>query len=98
MLETSVRAKRRWRPHLLCRICGCTIHMWQRFNFDHRVPLSKGGRGRVNKHLAHSLCNAVKGNRHPFSLRTETDRARLRPFVRTETWDALCRIWAGGVD
>lgn len=99
MLETSPRAKRRWKRGLCCRICGCTIHMWQRFNFDHSVPVSRGGRrGRINKHLAHSLCNAVKGNRHPFSLKRPEEREQIRPYLREQTWLALCRIWAGGVD
>lgn len=99
MLETSVRAKRRWHPSVACRICGESIHLWQRFNFDHFVPVSKGGRkGRINKHLAHSLCNAVKGNRHPFSLKTTAEREQIRPYLREQTWLALCRIWDGGVD
>lgn len=32
--------------------------------FDHKVPLSKGGRGGAsNVQLAHKVCNAKRGNR-----------------------------------
>lgn len=82
---------------MACSICGEPVRQWQQFNWDHGVPVSLGGkRGRSNKAYAHCLCNAVKGNRHPFSLRTAAERDAVRARVRPQTWQQLCLIWAGG--
>lgn len=87
---------KRWYPGALCSICGEHIHVWQRFNFDHIVPVSRGGkRGKVNKALAHCLCNAVKGAQYPFSMRTPAERDAVRAQVTTRTWRRLNRIWRG---
>lgn len=90
---------RRWAPGLSCSICGTPIHRWQRFNWDHVIPMSRGGkRGRSNKAHAHLLCNSVKNDRYPFSLKTDDERARIRAHLRPETWARLLTIWAGGAD
>ena len=86
----------RWFLGMTCAICGTPITPWQDFNRDHHIPLSRGGRrGRINKVWAHCLCNSVKGNRHPFSLRTPADREAIRPHVNPRTYRRLERIWAG---
>ena len=87
---------RHWFLGMVCAICGTLIAAGQAFNTDHTMPLSRGGRrGRANKELAHILCNAVKGNRYPFSLRTTADREAARSHVTPRTYRALERIWAG---
>lgn len=87
---------RRWHPGLVCCICGSTIWRWQAFNNDHVVPMSLGGkRGKANKEFAHQLCNSVKGNRHPFSMRTPAEREAVRHWVKAETYERLLRTWAG---
>lgn len=87
---------RMWYPGMSCIICGEKVRPWQAFNWDHVVPISKGGpRGKKNKAIAHLLCNSVKNDRHPFSLRTLNDREAVRPFVSTHTYERLLRIWAG---
>ena len=87
---------RRWRPGLTCSICGELIRRWQAFNHDHVVPMSLGGRkGKANKQLTHLLCNSVKGDRYPFSMRTPTERAAVRRWVKPETYQRLLRVWAG---
>ncbi len=87
---------RRWHPGMACGICGELIRSWQPFNHDHVVPMSKGGpRGRRNKTFAHLLCNCVKGDRHPFSLRTAADREAARTLVTARTYARLQQIWAG---
>ncbi len=87
---------RRWFPGMACSICGEYIRLWQPFNFDHHVPLAKGGaKGRKNKRFTHVLCNTIKGDRHPFSLRTPAEREAIRPFVRPEVYAKLLRVWAG---
>ncbi len=87
---------RRWAPNLRCGICGEKIHRWQPFNVDHVVPMSLGGkRGKTNKVFAHLLCNSVKGNRHPFSLRTPSEREAVRALVSPVTYERLRRTWSG---
>lgn len=88
-----------WRYGMCCCICGSAIQPWQRFNWDHQVPMAKGGRrGRANKDYAHVVCNSVKGDRWPFSLRTEQDRDAVRAWVKPRVWRRLQRIWNGGED
>lgn len=87
---------RRWYPGMTCSICGERIRQWQPFNFDHAVPISRGGRrGMANKFFAHCLCNAVKGDRYPFSLRTPAEREAVREWVTPRTWRRLVGVWAG---
>lgn len=70
--------------------------MWQRFNWDHEIPVSKGGRrGRLNRRIAHCLCNSVKGDRYPFSLRTKAEREAFKAHVLPRTYRRLQRIWNG---
>lgn len=97
--DRNATSRRRWVAGSCCQICGERIFFYQRFNWDHIVPMSLGGaRGRSNKALSHVLCNSVKGSRHPFSLRTKQEREQIRHVVRDETWLALCRVWAGHPD
>lgn len=94
--DLQAASLRRWSPGICCQICGEKIFSYQRFNTDHTIPMSLGGRpGKANKALAHVLCNLVKGDRYPFSLRTAQEREEIRRLVREKTWQALCRIWAG---
>lgn len=87
---------RHWKPNLPCSICGTVIEQWQWFNWDHIVPMSLGGRrGRSNKALAHRLCNSVKGNRFPFSLKTPEEREAARRLVSARVWTYLERVWSG---
>lgn len=88
---------RLWFPGMTCSICGTAIRQWQQFNWDHDIPISRGGpRGRRNKRHAHLLCNSVKGNRHPFSLRAPADREAIRVWVKPSTYAKLQQVWAGG--
>jgi len=88
--------KRHWQPGTLCMICGEKILPYQAFNWDHLIPMSRGGeRGKSNKFLAHAICNAVKGNRWPFFLRTNSERQAVRKRVTPKTWAALMRAWLG---
>lgn len=92
--ETAGLAIDKWYP-CACAICGDPVRPWQIFNWDHIVPMSRGGpRGRINKALAHQLCNAVKGNRHPFSLRTAAEREAVADLVSPRTYRKLQRLWA----
>lgn len=85
-----------WYAGLTCSICGTPIEPWQMMSFDHEVPLARGGgRGRANKKIAHCLCNSVKGDRYPFSLRTPEEREAVRAWVRPVTWERLQRTWRG---
>jgi hypothetical protein len=94
--DTVSLGPRYWRPGAVCPICGEPIRMWQQYNWDHQVPMSQGGaRGRKNKYLAHMLCNSVKGNTYPFSLRTPADRAALRARVKPALYARLERVWRG---
>lgn len=94
--EVGALSYRRWFPGMTCGICGELIRIWQSFNQDHIVPMSRGGkRGKVNKVYAHCLCNAVKGDRYPFSLRTLADREAVWDLVSERTYDKLMRVWAG---
>jgi hypothetical protein len=94
--QPGAQSPRRWAPGMRCSICGERIHRWQAFNFDHQVPIACGGaRGKTNKKPAHLLCNAVKGRRHPFALRTPAQRAAARGIVAPRTYARLQRIWAG---
>ncbi len=87
---------RRWFPAMTCCICGERVRQWQPFSFDHIIPMAKGGpKGRRNKGFAHVLCNSVKGDRHPFSLRTPAEREAVRAWVRPETYARLLLVWAG---
>ncbi len=87
---------RRWKPGSFCIICGEKIYSYQRFNWDHLIPMSRGGaRGRSNKFLAHVICNAVKGDRYPFWLRSPEERAEVRRRVHPNTWEELQRAWRG---
>src|SRR3954471_3388529 len=92
----DAQPNRRWQPGAVCSICGETIYSYQRFNFDHEVPMFKGGgRGRANKRLAHCICNAVKADRYPFSMRTMQERALVRSMVSESIWALLLRAWRG---
>lgn len=84
-----------WREGLDCSICGSPITALQSCNWDHDPPRSRGGRGRRDRNLAHCLCNAVKGDQHPFSLRTPEQRAAIATRVTARTYRRLQRIWAG---
>lgn len=87
---------RRWHPGSVCSICGEKIYCYQPFNYDHKVPVSKNGkRGRANKFLAHCICNVVKGNQHPFELRTKDQRQAIKKQVSAATWVKLQRAWQG---
>lgn len=89
-------SRRLWYPGMACSICGEPIRPWQLFNRDHVIPMSAGGRkGRENKAYAHVLCNSVKGDRHPFSLRTPAEREAVRALVKPATYERLLRTWAG---
>jgi len=92
----NAQSPRRWFPGMTCAICGEGIRQWQAFNHDHQLPMAKGGaKGRKNKQYTHVLCNSVKGDRYPFSLRTQAEREAVRNRVRPETYAKLQRIWAG---
>ncbi len=94
--EPGAQSPRLWFPQMRCAICGERVCRWQPFNFDHAVPMSLGGkRGKKNKQFAHALCNSVKNNRHPFSLRTVEEREAVRLLVRPETYSRLQQVWAG---
>lgn len=94
--KQNALSPRRWHPTLACWICGELIRQWQPFNWDHMVPMSKGGRrGRANKTYTHVLCNTVKGDRHPFFLRTVEERAAARALIRPVVYERLLRVWAG---
>lgn len=87
---------RHWYAGITCSICGTLIEPWQHFNWDHDVPLAAGGkRGRANKRFAHCICNSVKGDQYPFSMRTAEEREAVRAWVRPVTWDRLQRTWNG---
>ncbi len=82
---------------MMCGICCEFIRPWQPYNIDHEVPMSRGGRrGKINKQYAHQLCNSVKGDRYPFSLRTPEEREAVRALVQPATYCKLQRVWAGG--
>lgn len=101
MLPTDANSvhRRRWKPGSVCIICGEKIYSYQRFNWDHLIPMAKGGhRGRSNKFLAHAICNAVKGDQWPFWLRSNEERQRVRNGVSDRTWQALLRAWYGHPD
>lgn len=101
MTVTDHRAtsRRHWKPGSICVICGEKIYSFQQFNWDHLIPMSRGGqRGRNNKYRTHVICNAVKGNKWPFWLRTENEREQVRRKVREKTWLALCAAWEGHPD
>ncbi len=94
--KQNALSPRRWHPALTCWICAELIRQWQPFNFDHMVPMSKGGRrGRANKAYTHVLCNSVKGDQHPFFLRTAAEREAVRARVRPDVYRRLERVWAG---
>lgn len=96
---SASRGKKLWKSGAVCIICGERIHLFQQFNYDHLIPVSRGGqRGRENKYLAHVICNSVKGNQWPFWLRSRAEREKTRTVVRHQTWLALCRAWAGHPD
>jgi hypothetical protein len=85
-----------WFPGMTCSICGTPIRQWQWFNWDHDIPMARGGRrGRANKRYAHLLCNSVKGDRWPFSLRTPEERRAVQALVHPRTYQRLTRIWRG---
>lgn len=93
------RDKRHWKPGVVCIICGEKIYHFQRFNYDHLIPMSRGGaRGRSNKYLAHVVCNMVKGSQWPFWLRNNDERMKVRSQVSLAVWAALCRAWRGHPD
>jgi hypothetical protein len=97
--DGSASNPRHWKPGSLCIICGEKIFPYQRFNFDHLIPMSRGGpRGRSNKYLSHLICNMVKGDRWPFWLRTNSERLAVRKHVKPKTWEALQRAWKGHPD
>ncbi len=97
--DTVSLGPRHWQPGAVCPICGEAIRMWQQYNWDHQVPMSQGGaRGRRNKYLAHLLCNSVKGNSYPFSLRTAADRDAVRARVKPALYARLERVWRGEAD
>lgn len=82
---------------MVCNICGERIRQWQAWSFDHEVPISRGGRrGKINKKPAHLLCNSVKGDAWPFSLRTPVEREAIRGVVHPRTYDRLVQVWSGG--
>lgn len=88
---------RTWKPGMVCSICGEFIRRHQGFNLDHEIPISRGGRrGKINKRIVHVICNAVKGSRYPFSLRTAEERAAVRSLVQDKTFRRLAMVWAGG--
>lgn len=94
--QQNALSPRRWVPGNFCSICGTYIFSVQSFNWDHEIPMSRGGRrGRPNKRFAHLLCNSVKGDRFPFSLRTPAEREAARAFVRPQTYRKLQKIWKG---
>lgn len=94
--HSNAQHPRRWHPLLDCSICGELIRRWQPFNFDHEIPMARGGRrGKVNKRPAHQLCNAVKGDRYPFSLRTSQDRLAVQARVTVRTYRRLQAVWRG---
>lgn len=94
--KANAQSPRRWFPGMTCSICGEGIRQWQVFNFDHVVPMSAGGaRGRRNKRYAHVLCNSIKADRHPFSLRTRVEREAVRARVKPATYARLLDVWAG---
>lgn len=93
---TNTLSVRQWYPGATCHICGTPIHSWQKFNWDHVEPMSRGGaRGRKNKKLTHMLCNSVKGDSFPFSLRTTADRYTVSQRVSPATYARLQAVWRG---
>lgn len=89
----------RWYPGMHCWICWSPITREQRFNFDHKIPMSQGGaRGRRNKAYTHVLCNTVKGDRYPFFLRTPAERDAVRQSIRPDLFERLQRLWSGEPD
>lgn len=85
-----------WRDGMFCHICGTAITRVQPWNLDHVQPLARGGRkGKINKAPAHVLCNSVKGDKHPFSLRTEADRDAVREWLKPSTYRKLLRVLSG---
>lgn len=85
---------RYWSENLVCCICGSRILRSHPFNRDHIIPMAKGGpRGKVNKAFAHLLCNSVKGDRFPFSLRTPEEREAVRAWVTARTYNKLLWLW-----
>jgi len=98
-MNYAAQDPRHWFEGMSCSICGTTVWPWQEFNYDHGQPVSRGGRrGRINKAFAHVLCNSVKADRFPFSLRTAADREAVRRFITPRTFRRLQRIWAGEPD
>lgn len=84
---------------MLCTICGESIRQWQRWSWDHVIPMSRGGRrGKSNKAPAHVLCNCIKGDRYPFAMKTTAERQYIKSRVSPQTWARLCMIWSGGED
>lgn len=91
--------RRHWKPGAVCIICGEKIFPYQRFNWDHLIPMKQGGpRGRSNKYLSHVICNLVKGSQWPFWLRNTAERAAIQGRVKPATWEALRRAWNGHPD
>jgi len=79
-----------------CHICWESIYPWQPLNWDHVVPMAKGGaRGVKNKRLTHEICNTVKGDQIDFYLRTEAEREAIRLLVKPATYARLVRAWNG---
>lgn len=82
-----------------CFLCWEAIYPWQDYNWDHVVPMSRGGaRGKRNQRLTHTICNSVKGNEVDFFLRTEQQRQLVLDRCTERIRVRLQRAWNGVAD
>jgi 5-methylcytosine-specific restriction endonuclease McrA len=63
LIETFTHAEIAERDHWTCHLCGGEVTR-EDWSIDHLVPLSFGGdHTRLNVKIAHTVCNARRGNR-----------------------------------
>lgn len=78
-----------WTNGKICGICGRKIKRFDEMTIDHIIPLSRGGNNKIdNCQLAHSACNAMKGN-----LIIKEDRELNRPLF--EKWLTMGKCFVG---